>query len=69
MYQRLLTETMLVTMENTDPLLSLSQIRQIRAESGPGRIWDLHTDIFVMMRLSFSVLGILRRRVVSCDLP
>ena len=24
MYQRLLTETMLVTMENTDPLLSLN---------------------------------------------
>ena len=39
----LLTEIMLVATQNPCMLLLLSQIRQIRAESGPGRFWDHHT--------------------------
>ena len=39
------TETMLVTTENPGPLPLLSQIRQIHAESEPGRIWDQDTGL------------------------
>ena len=39
----LLTETMFVRAQNPCMLPLRSQIRQIRAKSGPGRFWDQHT--------------------------
>ena len=41
----LLTETMLVTTVNYGPLPTRSQLRQIRAESGPARNWDHDTGL------------------------
>ena len=42
-FDMLLTGTMLIITKNPGPLPSRSLIRQIRAESGPGRIWDHDT--------------------------
>jgi len=36
---------MLVTTQNPSPLISRSQIRQIRTISGPGWIWDYDTGV------------------------
>ena len=40
---------MLVTTENLGPVLLQSHIQQIRADSGPGRIWDHDNGIVTIV--------------------
>ena len=50
---------MLVTMDNLGPLPSRSQIRQIRAESVPDRIWEHDNGTYFLSR-AMLILGSLQ---------